>query len=111
MLVLDLLHPTPLVTPAHKTFDADGVGVYVTTQLPTIALPVRTIAPVTEVIVTDAKYVDVDGNPPYPTDDVSNATVSQVPEITPALFCMHSDMDNLVDSIRDRLSCHFERVM
>ena len=78
------------VVTAQVTDVAVAVGVIQTTQLPTVAVPVRTKAPVVAVCVRVARLPTGVGAV-APVTEVTFALVSQL-NISPLLCCRHSAM-------------------
>ena len=83
------------VDTAQVTDVADAVGVIQTTQLPTVAVPVRTKAPVVAVCVRVARLPTGIGNG-APVTAVTLDHVSHI-AISPLLFCRHSAIAVLYD--------------
>lgn len=107
MPVCALLQPVPEVTPAQLIVDAEAVGVQVTTQLFTSAVPVITIAAVVAVIV-GVPYLTV-GKVANPVAVVNSARVSQSAN-TPALLERHSLIAVFSEAMLELLSAHLPLV-
>ena len=84
-----------LVDTAQVTAVADAVGVILTTQLPTAAVPVRTKAPVVAVCVRVSRLPTGIGIV-APVTAVTLDPVSHI-AISPLLFCRHSAIAVLYD--------------
>ena len=90
---------------------AETVGVIVTTQLPTDAFPVTTIAPVVPVrVIVPWGTVGAVVPSPKPTTDCSSVSVSQ-DATKPPWVCRHSDIATFIESVAMMLVAHLDLVV